>query len=179
MIEITEQLEIHEIRKYHSHFRLRLSVPLSTSCQTLCSSNVMPQVVFEKGENIDAKLPTSVDCGLWRQCGCGYNNCSSPIRLYSVSFFLSVPRYLHAQVVQNASHRDVRLANLHPDCGDLRDLEQRGLCDRVGYRLQEVAWRALDNILCNAGEAGKQQNWLSGDLIKTCCEMVNPNPQPL
>lgn len=76
--------------------------------------------------------------------------------MYNISFFLSVPHYLHAQIVQNASHCDVRLANLHSDCGDLRELEQRGLCDRVSHRLQEVVRRAFDNILCNAGEGVKQ-----------------------
>jgi len=74
--------------------------------------------------------------------------------VYNISYFLSVPHYLHAQIVQDALHCDVRLANLHSDCGDLRELEQCGLCDRMSHRLQEVVWCAFDNILSNAGGGG-------------------------
>ena len=83
--------------------------------------------------------------------------------VYNISNFLSVPRYLHAQIVQDALHCDVRLANLHSDCRDLRELEQCGLCDRVSHRLQEVVWRAFDNILSNAG---------GGGLNKTDCQGI-------
>lgn len=73
-------------------------------------------------------------------------------KVVHLSCFLSVPRYLHAQIVQNALHRNMGLADLHSDRGDLRELEQRGLRDRVSHRLQELVWRAFDNILSNAGE---------------------------
>ena len=82
----------------------------------------------------------------------------------SLSRFVSVPRYLDAQIVHNALHRDVRFANLHPDGGDLRELEQRGLCDRLSHRLQEVVRRAFDDILSNPAEEAQSRNSVSGNL---------------
>jgi hypothetical protein len=83
-------------------------------------------------------------------------SCFRSSRLF-ISRFLSVPRYLHAQIVHNALHRDVRFADLHPDRGDLGELEQRGLCDRVRHRLQEVVRRAFDDILSNPAEEAQSR----------------------
>ena len=134
---------------------------VSVTVKFSCSSNMMPSCVRQ------GKLPTSVDYGY---------SCSTIINIklaahhhmahvykYNISFFLSVPHYLHAQIVQDALHCDMWLANLHSDRGDLRELEQRGLCDRVSHRLQEVVWRAFDDILSNAG---------GGGLNKTDCQGI-------
>ena len=54
---------------------------------------------------------------------------------------LSVPQYLHSQVVHDALHRDMRFPDLHSDSRDLRELEQRGVGNRLSHRLQKVMGR--------------------------------------
>lgn len=91
----------------------------------------------------------------------GYSSETSS-RLLFISCFLSAPHYLHTQIVQNALHRDMRLADLHTDGGDLRELDQRGHRDRVSHRLQEVVRRALDDILSDPAE----DTWFP---FRRCC----------
>ena len=82
----------------------------------------------------------------------------------TLSFCASLSLRPEPQIVHNALHRDVRFANLHPDGGDLRELEQRGLCNRLSHRLQEVVRRAFDDILSNPAEEEQSRNSASGNL---------------
>jgi hypothetical protein len=75
-------------------------------------------------------------------------------------------------------HRDVRLADLHPDGGDLRELEQSGRRDRVSHRLQEVVRRALDNILCDPAEEGPSMNFTISKSLGTH-KFLSEHPVPV